>query len=510
MTGAVFAYDAVPYDTEANSEAHPRSMGTLGRLFGIETALPRRARVLEIGCGDGEHMIAAASYLPEATFVGFDLSSEAIARGRAAAEACGVTNVELHHRDLCEVANAPMGSFDYVVAHGVYSWVPEAIRADVLRVIRDALAPKGVGFLSFNALPGWELRRALRAIMREASAAHDDPRAKVQASLAAIETLVQAGDASGAPAFTSVLASAAREYLDHVARATPPDAPFSRYVFHDLLADHNDAFSVDEMSERARRAGLAVLCDTPGARPVSEIRAMMRESGSPFLQVLLVRDDARLHDLLRVPPAEAAPSAEAIGAMHLWADLATAGDGAFATTSGAVLRAAADSALARAAAHAPAFVAVRSLADDDAARAALASDLLAAVRDGTLTVAAEPIALVTERPSEGGALPPVSAHVRARASEAVMRGAPSAVVTSALHRSFRVPWDELVIVRELDGTTTVAELEARLDAALRSAPAARIPASVATATDRARVVREHLLRVLSRFARHGFFVERTS
>lgn len=394
-----------------------------------------------------------------------------------------------------------MGSFDYVVAHGVYSWVPEALRADVLRVIRDALAPNGVGFLSFNALPGWELRRALRALMRQASSAHDDPRAKVEAALAAVATLVQAGDASGAPAFTSVLAGAAREYLDHVARATPPDAPFSRYVFHDLLAEYNDPFSIDDMMERADRADLAVLCDTPGARPPTEIRATMRESGSPFLQVLLVRAGTR--------PTPAG-SAEAIGAMHLWADLTPAGVGRFATTSGAVLSAGPESALARAATHAPSFVPMRALADDDATRAALASDLLAAVRDGTLTVASEPIALVTERASEGGGLPAVSPHVRARASEAVARGAASAVVTSALHRSFRVPWDELVIVRDLDGTTTLAELEVRLDATLRSAPAARIPASVTTATDRARAVREHLLRVLSRFARHGFFVERAS
>ncbi|MDB4936974.1 MAG: Regulatory domain of a methyltransferase-containing protein, partial [Labilithrix sp.] len=51
-----FAYDEVPYDTEANTEAHPRSMATLARLFGRTAAPPSRARVLEIGCGDGEHM----------------------------------------------------------------------------------------------------------------------------------------------------------------------------------------------------------------------------------------------------------------------------------------------------------------------------------------------------------------------------------------------------------------------------------------------------------------------
>ena len=116
-----FAYDAVPYDTEANPEAHPRSMATLARLLGRAAAPPSTARVLEIGCGDGEHLIAAASYLPRARFVGFDLAGDAVARGTAAARAAGIENVELLHRDVRDVAAAGLGptggAFDSVVAH---------------------------------------------------------------------------------------------------------------------------------------------------------------------------------------------------------------------------------------------------------------------------------------------------------------------------------------------------------------------------------------------------------
>lgn len=495
---ARFAYDEVPYDTEANSAAHPRSMATLARLYGIEAELPSRARVLEIGCGDGEHMILAASYLPNARFVGFDLSSEAIARGAAAAAASGVSNAELLHRDLRDVAKTPLGTFDYVVAHGVYSWVPAALRPDVLKVMHDALAPNGVAFVSFNALPGWELRRTLRALMREAAAPFEDPKAKVEAALAAVEALSELGDPSG-PSFTDVIAAAAAEYRAHVTRATPPDAPFSRYVFHDLLADCNDPFSIDDLAAHADAAGLRVLCDTPAGRTVDEVRAAMRADGSPFLQVLLTRDSPRTNE-------SSGPGHSALERMYLWADLTPAGGDVFETTRGVLLRAAEGSAIARAAERAPGFVAIRELATTDGERAALADDLLVAARDGSLVVAPEPIPLVAGVAGAGGALPRVSPHVRARAAEAVARHAASGVLTSALHESFRVPWIELVVIRELDGTATEATVVDHVLAELRTAPSALVPAALGKAQDPQRAVAEHVATVLERFGRHGFFV----
>ncbi|CAN5813145.1 hypothetical protein BH11MYX4_BH11MYX4_67260 [soil metagenome] len=255
-----FAYDEVPYDTEANTEAHPRSMATLGRLFGIPTSAPGGARVLEIGCGDGEHLIAAASYLPGARFVGFDLSAAAIARGQRTAAEIGATNVELLHRDVREVRAADdLGRFDYVIAHGVYSWVPDAVRGDVLAVLRSALAEAGIGFLSMNALPGWELRRALRVLMRDAASAAADPGAKVAAARALVDDLAGAsGDG-----FVAVLAPAAAEYRAHVTQATPQDAPFSHYVFHDLLAECNEPFAVADLERHLRAHGLRIVCETP-------------------------------------------------------------------------------------------------------------------------------------------------------------------------------------------------------------------------------------------------------
>lgn len=478
-----FAYDEVPYDTEANTEAHPRSMATLARLFGLEGAPPSTARVLEIGCGDGEHMLSAAAYLPRARFVGFDLSAEAVGRGAVAARVSGTDNVELLHRDVRDVrgmgaarlSGADGAPFDYVIAHGVYSWVPEAVRADVLAVLRGALGPAGIGFLSVNASPGWELRRALRILMREAAAELAEPAAKVRAALALVDGLA-AASSSG---FVGVLAKAAAEYRAHVAHATPPDAPFSHYVFHDLLADHNDPFSFEELSERLRDAGLRVLCETP-LRPSRALRFPgiardMARSGSPFLQVLVCHEDSA-PDRLAL-----APALDSIRTMHLWADLAPAPDGAYRTTTGALLRVAGETGIARAARAAPRFVPVASLEDDEAGLGRLEHDLFAASCNGVLSIATEPppICGTSERPR-------VARHVRLRAQDAAERGARTAVLTSALHRSFRVPLAELRVVRELDGETDAAAIALRAGA------------------DRA-----HVEKVIDRFARHGFLIEET-
>jgi len=486
-----FAYDDVPYDSEANAHAHPRALGTLARLFGLNPAPASRCRALEIGCGNAENLIAAATYLPHAELVGFDLAERAIAQGREAARASGATNVRLEHRDVRDAAGPDeAGAFDYVVAHGVYSWVPEAIRGAVLATVRNALRPSGVAFVSVNALPGWEMRRALRGIVRSATASVGEANAKVATALAVIEELGRGREGG----FTGALGVAAREYIEHVRSATPPDAPFNRYVFHDLLAECNDPFSVGELDVRLARAGLRLLCETPlraererafegvprgaesaRARPALEgLTAAMAWSGTPFLQVLACRDDAATRD---------APDARALLDTVMWADLARRPGGVLRTTTGHDLRlehatAELRAVLERAAAHAPGFVPVRDLVAelDGEAAERVARELLSGTLRGALT-------LVDEAPpcvSTLSETPRVAAHVLRRAREAT---AARAVLTSALHRSFAVPRDELALLRQLDGASTAPEIAAR----------------AGVDAERGRVV-------LDRFLRHAFLV----
>jgi hypothetical protein len=60
---------------------------------------------------------------------------------------------------------AELGRFDYIVAHSVYSWVPEAVREHILVLCRELLSGNGVAYISYNALPGWRMRGMLRDVL---------------------------------------------------------------------------------------------------------------------------------------------------------------------------------------------------------------------------------------------------------------------------------------------------------------------------------------------------------
>src|SRR5437764_4888582 len=188
-----FSYDVVDYPSHPLPQAHPDRLATLATLFGLRPAPVERCRVLEIGCGSGGHLLSLALQLPESRFVGVDLSETAIAHGNQARQALGLHNLTLHHADLMEFAPED-GPFDYVIAHGFYSWVPAAVRDRLLALSRAVLAPHGVVYVSYNTLPGCHLRRMLREMMLFHVRNLTDPEERIDQALALTRFL-----AEGAP-----------------------------------------------------------------------------------------------------------------------------------------------------------------------------------------------------------------------------------------------------------------------------------------------------------------------
>src|SRR5918992_5919816 len=117
-------YEEVPYPGLAFPQTHPDRLALLAILHGLEPVPPDRARVLEVGCADGLNLVAMAGHSPGLTAVGFDLVDPAL--GREAAAALGLANVTLEQADIADPRD--WGEFDYVVAHGVYAWVPDDVR----------------------------------------------------------------------------------------------------------------------------------------------------------------------------------------------------------------------------------------------------------------------------------------------------------------------------------------------------------------------------------------------
>src|SRR5256885_1935388 len=136
---APFAYDRLPYPGMPFAHTHPGRLATLAKLHGMTPAAPAHCRVLELGCGDGGNLLPMAYQFPDSTFLGIDLSAREIEIGAKTVAELGLRNIELRALDISEVTRE-FGQFDYIIAHGVYSWVPAAIRAKILSIFRANLA----------------------------------------------------------------------------------------------------------------------------------------------------------------------------------------------------------------------------------------------------------------------------------------------------------------------------------------------------------------------------------
>ena len=157
-------YDEVLYPNSPFAQTHPDRLATLAILFGMDPAPLPRCRVLEIGCGNGENLIPMAFQYPAAEFLGIDAADMAVQAGKQEIAALGLLNLRLEHRDIMD-AGPELGTFDYIIAHGFYSWVPEPVCDRLFAIVQASLAPQGVAFVSYNALPGGRLRQMFREMM---------------------------------------------------------------------------------------------------------------------------------------------------------------------------------------------------------------------------------------------------------------------------------------------------------------------------------------------------------
>src|SRR5438128_8466150 len=158
------SYDAVPYPDKPRPATHPDHLAALARLVGLSPAPARRCRVLELGCAAGANLWPMAQYLPESEFVGVDFSPVQIENGLRVVADAGLTNLTLRAASILDV-DGSWGTFDYVLCHGVFSWVPREVQAAILSICARQLAPQGVAYVSYNTFPGWHTRLMLREMV---------------------------------------------------------------------------------------------------------------------------------------------------------------------------------------------------------------------------------------------------------------------------------------------------------------------------------------------------------
>jgi SAM-dependent methyltransferase len=215
-----------------------------------------RCRVLDLGCGNGNNLIPMACQLPESEFIGLDLSPRQVAAGQAQIAELGLTNIRLAEQDILSFAEG-FGQFDYILAYGVYSWVPAEVRRKLLEICRQHLAPQGVAYISYNAYPGWHMMEMVRGMMLSQTQHIREPYAKAARARELLDFLVETMPAltrspSSRLQASHLIIESVRDLLRH-----EPD----EYLLHDQLEANNQPFYLYQFVEQAEQAGLQYLTD---------------------------------------------------------------------------------------------------------------------------------------------------------------------------------------------------------------------------------------------------------
>jgi SAM-dependent methyltransferase len=325
MTDSLRAsYDAMPYESKPISATNLDQVAAIAMLHGLTPASPDECRVLELGCASGGNLVSMACRHRRSSFLGIDLSPAQVDDGRRSITSLGLTNVTLEARSITE-AGANDGPFDYIICHGVFSWVPDEVREAILRVCADCLAPHGVAYISYNTYPGWHARM----VVRDMILLNDDPSLPPARRVARARSFVER---IGALAAASPGPYGATFHDELATLRSQPDSQ----LLHEQLEPFNTPMLFSDFIGRAKQHRLQHIADArlsdsrwpdPDARPSSRDAVAAREqesdfvAGRAFRRSLVCRDDLsldtsraaetvrELYVVMRAVPVE--PSADA-------------------------------------------------------------------------------------------------------------------------------------------------------------------------------------------------------
>jgi SAM-dependent methyltransferase len=247
------SYDATPYESAPLVRQQPARMAAAALWFGLTAPGAATARVLEIGCASGGHIIPLAAVWPGARFLGVDLSPAQIKAGEARIARLGLENIALRAVPFSDIC-AKDGDFDFIVCHGVLSWIDGRLRRDLLRVISERLAENGVAAVSFNVLPGWRLFQIARDSLLLHASLQNDPAARAIQARELLDALAEESNDKF---------SYGRFWRDEARRlAAGGDA----YIAHEIFEDDNAPMTFLDFCALLDSYGLAYLgeCNLAG------------------------------------------------------------------------------------------------------------------------------------------------------------------------------------------------------------------------------------------------------
>jgi SAM-dependent methyltransferase len=500
---AATEYEQLPYPSMPYAHTQPARLAAVTAVYGLAAPAPERARVLELGCAAGGNLIPLAARFPAAHFVGVDLAERHIEAAQRRIAALGLGNIEARRGDLALLSFAGE-SFDYVICHGVFSWVPEAVQDAIFRICRDALTANGVAAISYNVLPGWRMRAAVRDLCMRHVRAEEAPMQRVTKVRALLNDIAAGADAN--EPYGLLIRQEARRIAHRPAS----------YIMAEFLAPHNSPCHFQDFAARAGSFGLHYVAeaDLDTAVPQSltaefQARLRMHAGGAPTALEQGIDDFTgrtfRCSVLAKTAPATGSPDWTSLAALHVCGDIhrdPSAQTPAFKDGRGRAIRT--DEplllhALARLADARPETLAFGQLCDagaaaDDATRVQLGAALGRLARVGQIELLATPRRI--GRASEP--LPQVWPLARLEA------GARQPWLTSLTHAPVAVKPAAAVLIPYLDGRHDRQQLRARFVAALRNGEV-RAPETEADA-NLEKIAADYVERVLKHLAENALLV----
>ena len=307
------SYDELPYDSLPLPETQPDFLAAVARLHGFESPDPRRARILELGCAQGGNLIPLAWRWPESECVGVELSRVQAEAGADFIRRLGLPNVRIVHGDLTALP-ANFGEFDYIIAHGVFSWVPPAVQQALLDLCRRHLSSHGVAYISFNVSAGWEHLQPLRKALIERTTAELPAPARFEQALRVFGELEAEWTDPVLLKEISYLKSAAPSYL-----------------FHEYLAEFNVPMGFAEFAAQIEAHDLRYVGEAGPRRVVVELEdawGLIPESmAGRWLDAEAALDEADVTRFRRAliaradTPCAQPPQIQALSGLAFYADL---------------------------------------------------------------------------------------------------------------------------------------------------------------------------------------------
>lgn len=269
QTTPTTSYNDIPYESFPYQQTHPDRLATIARLFGLQSPHVETCKVLEIGCASGNNLIPMAEYLPKASFLGIDLSINQIAEGNKLLKTLELSNIELRCQDILDFNEET--KFDFIIVHGIYSWVPAPVQEKILAISKKNLSADGVAYISYNVLPGWHMRGMIRDMMLYHSGKFPDNVSKINQAKKLLEFLTTSvqGDKNPYGMFLKSELEILKKQNDG-------------YFFHEFLEENNFPVYFHEFSAVANRNGLKYLGD-------SDVRTMSTRDLTPDAQQLLTK-----------------------------------------------------------------------------------------------------------------------------------------------------------------------------------------------------------------------------